>query len=129
MNQEKPETNNVEAYPPYSGLYELKDAAKMITSSDYKIRFVAEYVQLKIRYEKLKYLVTQWEAFNLREHNTVPELSSTYTQRLAEWLGFLPSCPFDLLSDQQHQMGVLLHTLEVRAVIEDIDLRLVTIKL
>ena len=32
---------------------ELKDTAKGMSSLDYKERFVAEYQQLKIRYEKL----------------------------------------------------------------------------
>ena len=33
---------------------ELKETTKLMTSTDYKERFVAEYWQTKIRYEKLK---------------------------------------------------------------------------
>ena len=33
---------------------ELKDTVGMMSSSDYRDRFKAEYYQLKIRYEKLK---------------------------------------------------------------------------
>lgn len=32
---------------------ELKDTVEMMTSSDYKERFKAEYYQLKLRYNKL----------------------------------------------------------------------------
>ena len=33
---------------------ELKDTIKMMTSEDYKERMKAEYLQTKIRYEKLR---------------------------------------------------------------------------
>ena len=115
--------------PNYKYELTLAETASLMLSADYKNRFIAEYAQTKIRYEKLKYLLTRWEAFNEKERNTIPELQLTYTERLTKWLGFLPSCPFDLLREQQHQMGLLLHTLELRATMEDIDLRLVTIKL
>lgn len=32
---------------------ELKDTISLMTSADYKERFIAEYLQLKIRYNKL----------------------------------------------------------------------------
>lgn len=128
MSQEKPEASKMEEAPTYAGIYELKDTAKMMTSSDYKVRFVAEYIQLKIRYEKLKYLLTKWNAFGRRFEANIERPSEELT-KFIEWLGFKPSCSFELLREQQTQMGELLHTLEVRAVIEGIDLRLVTIKL
>ena len=107
----------------------LAETTTLMLSTNYKERFIAEYAQTKIRYEKLKNLLTRWEAFNEKEKNAIPELQLTYTERLAKWLGFLPSCPFDLLLEQQHQMGLLLHTLELRAAIEEIDLKLVIIEL
>ena len=130
MSQEKQEVSKMEEQPTYAGIYELKDTAKMMTSPDYKIRFVAEYIQLKIRYEKLKYLLTRWEAGGRRFDMDRPCHSpEEYEKDLTDWLGFLPSCSFGLLKEQQRQMGELLHTLEVRSIIEGIDLRLVTIKL
>lgn len=129
MSQEKPEASKMEEAPTYAGIYELKDTAKMMSSSDYKIRFVAEYIQLKIRYEKLKHLLTKWEAFGRRFESDIKKPADECVTEFVEWLGFLPSCSFELLKEQQRQMGELLHTLEVRSIIEGIDLRLVTIKL
>ena len=36
---------------------ELKDTVEMMGSEDYKERFKAEYCQVKIRYEKLMYML------------------------------------------------------------------------
>ena len=41
---------------------ELKDTVAQMESSDYKERFIAEYMQTKIRYEKLKAFNTKIEA-------------------------------------------------------------------
>lgn len=40
---------------------ELKDTVDGMLSTDYKERFVAEYQQTKIRYEKLKSFATAWK--------------------------------------------------------------------
>ena len=40
---------------------ELKDTVEMMLSNDYKERFKAEYWQLKIRHDKLKKMVDNWE--------------------------------------------------------------------
>lgn len=40
---------------------ELKDTVEMMLSSDYKERFKAEYYQLKIRHDKLKKMVDNWD--------------------------------------------------------------------
>ena len=40
---------------------ELKDTVEMMLSRDYKERFKAEYWQLKIRYDKLRKMVDNWE--------------------------------------------------------------------
>ena len=114
--------------PIYDKTFTLKDTAKLMVSKNYKERFVAEYVQLKIRYEKLKYLLTKWEAFEYIPH---PEVRSEkdWKEAIERWLGFTPSCSKDLLREQQDLMGRLLHVLELRAVIEEIDLKSVTIKL
>ena len=41
---------------------ELRNTAKGMESSDYKVRFAAEYWQTKIRYEKLKAFNNKLEA-------------------------------------------------------------------
>lgn len=89
---------------------EFKDTIEMMMSEDYKERFKAEYYQTKIRYEKLKKFNTKIKA--------------------AEMTGFMDNavempkhdCPVDLLREQQAVMGNYLHILEIRAVIEGIDL-------
>ena len=93
---------------------EYKDTVNGMLSSDYKERFKAEYQQTKIRYEKLKAINNKIEAshylpFNKRGYKP-------------EFIDFEPSCDPDLLEQQQNIMGRYLHILEVRAVIEGIDL-------
>lgn len=75
--------------------------AKMI-SDDYKDRFVAEYYQTKIRYNKLRHLITQ-----------VASGTSEIT----------PTCPLHILEAQLEDMDQYLADLEVRAEIENIDLQ------
>lgn len=80
---------------------ELRDTVKMMNSADYKERFIAEYMQVKIRYEKLHKMVVKYEA---------------------KTLDFTPSCSIDLLKEQKKHMGNYLYCLEVRAEIEGISL-------
>ena len=89
---------------------ELLDTVELMGSSDYRDRFVAEYIQTKIRYERLKAFNTKIEAAvrTAGQDNGVDEP--------------LHNCPAGLLREQQAAMGEYLHLLEVRAVIEDIDL-------
>ena len=84
----------------------LSDTVSLMNSDDYKERFLAEYAQTKIRYEKLKILCDQIEASYITGGKT-PEPAH--------------NCPLDLLRQQQRVMGDYLHTLELRAVIEDVD--------
>ena len=90
----------------------LHDTIDNMTSSDYKARFKAEYYQTKIRYEKLKAFNTKIEAadrvhcFGEKQKIEAPK----------------HDCPAELLVEQQNIMGRYLHILEVRAVIEGIDL-------
>lgn len=88
---------------------QLKDTRDMMVSTDYKERFKAEYLQTKIRYEKLKNFNTKIEAAR----------RTGGTQKPFE----MPKhdCPDGLLLEQQRAMESYLHTLEVRAVIEGID--------
>ena len=92
---------------------ELADTAAGMTSPDYKERFKAEYIQTKIRYERLKAFNTKIEAA-FRTECERPEVKKAP----------MPphDCPHDLLREQQEVMGQYLHILEVRAVIEGVDL-------
>lgn len=80
-------------------------SAELMQSDDYKTRFIAEYAQTRMRYEKLKAYCNRIEA-------------AAYSEKVQE-----PphDCPLNLLRDQQHAMGAYLHALEIRAVIEGID--------
>lgn len=89
---------------------ELKDTIANMTSADYKERFIAEYQQTKIRYEKLKHFNTRIKAAEM----------TAFLDTSVEMPKF--DCPRDLLLEQQHVMGQYLHILEVRAVIEGIEL-------
>lgn len=80
--------------------YTLEDTIPYMTSEDYKERFMAEYWQNQIRYEKLHALIVKVEAGTL---------------------GFEPPCPLDVLVAQKANMGRYLHMLEIRAEIEGID--------
>lgn len=85
---------------------ELKDTITLMQSDDYKERFKGEYFQLKIRYNKLKDFCNRIEAAQFSKSVEEPK----------------HDCPLELLREQQHEMGLYLHTLEIRAVIEKIDL-------
>ncbi len=89
----------------------LKDTVEMMGSIDYKERFKAEYYQLKIRYEKLKAFCNKIEA----ARSTVYDSSSPLEEPKHD-------CPYEMLREQQRIMGEYLHILEVRAVIEGVEL-------
>ena len=86
----------------YRRLDTLNDTVPLMNSPDYKERFIAEYYQIKIRYDKLHAMLVKLEA---------------------KKLDFTPKCSFTLLSEQASRMGAYLRCLEVRAEIEGIDLR------
>ena len=87
--------------------------AQLMANSDYRDRFVAEYIKLKQRYEKLKAFNNKIEAARGTEH--FHDCSKVCMPK--------HDCPDYLLKEQQRVMGEYLHILEVRAVIEDIDLQ------
>ena len=80
---------------------ELKDTVGLMNSDNYKKRFQAEYLQTKIRYDKLCNMLIKLEA---------------------ETLDFEPACTQALLEDQKYYMENYLRVLKVRAEIEDIEL-------
>lgn len=89
---------------------ELQDTAVLMSSSNYKDRFIAEYWQTKIRYEKLKSFNDKIEAYALTVGNG----------NLLECPKH--DCPEYVLREQQYFMGKYLHYLELRAIIEKVDL-------
>lgn len=93
--KEKKEKNNME----------LKETVELMNSEDYKERFVAEYRQVKIRYEKLKNFCNKIEVETM--------LGKEVTKH---------DCPLELLREQQKYMGLYLSVLEKRALIENVEL-------
>lgn len=80
---------------------ELNYTVEMMTSTDYKERFKAEYYQLCIRYEKLYKMVQRWDNGEL---------------------DFTPTCPRSLYNLQMDAMEQYLAVLQARAKIEGIEL-------
>lgn len=80
---------------------ELKDTVDLMNSEDYKERFKAEYLQTKIRYDKLCKMLVKQEAGTL---------------------DFEPTCPRVTLLKQKRCMSEYLNSLEIRAEVEGIDL-------
>ena len=93
--KEKKEKNNME----------LKETVELMNSVDYKDRFIAEYHQVKIRYEKLKNFCNKIEVETM--------LGKEVTKH---------DCPLELLREQQKYMGLYLSVLEKRALIENVVL-------
>lgn len=93
--KEKKEKNNME----------LKETVELMNSVDYKDRFIAEYHQVKIRYEKLKNFCNKIEVETM--------LGKEVTKH---------DCPLELLREQQKYMGLYLSILEKRSLIENVEL-------
>lgn len=87
------------------------DTVAGMISPDYKERFKAEYHQTKIRYEKLK-----------RFNNTIEAAERAMFIKGKVIEPPKHDCPSDILREQQRVMEQYLHVLEVRAVIEGIEL-------
>ena len=88
----------------------LADTVEGMLHPDYKERFKAEYQQTKIRYEKLKAFCNRIEAAMMTSHEGKKVDMPAH------------DCPYELLRTQQGHMGLYLHDLEIRAVIEGIEL-------
>ena len=79
----------------------LKDTIEMMNSEDYKERFKAEYYQVVIRYQKLVVMLEKWDKGELK---------------------FKPICPRSTYNVQIKAMTDYIAVLEVRAVMEGIEL-------
>lgn len=80
---------------------ELKNTVELMTSSDYKDRFKAEYYQVKIRKNKLKKMLNKYYDGTLE---------------------FEPTCPIKVLQAQLSSMIEYCDILETRARLEGIEL-------
>ena len=80
---------------------ELIDTVDLMTSDDYKDRFMAEYYQVKIRYQKLKSILDKYEEGTL---------------------DFEPNCSISLLMIQREIMEDYLNVLQDRAIVENIEI-------
>lgn len=89
---------------------DLKKTVSPMFSADFRERFKAEYLQTKDRFEKLRKLNLSIEAARLTDgcekHVDMP----------------VHVCPEDILLKQQCIMAEYLRVLEIRALIEGIDL-------
>lgn len=82
----------------------LDETIAGMQSSDYKERFIAEYYQTKIRMEKLRKFIRKIES---------EDFGCEHVQH---------DCPLRLLQVQYNAMDDYLKILEIRALIEKIDL-------
>lgn len=97
-------------------IWELNETIEYMTDPDYKLRFVAEYWQTKIRYEKLKNFCDKIEAAEVAGEIGVLGDDGPAVKEPQH------DVPKWLLREQQKHMGEYLHDLEIRAIIERIDL-------
>lgn len=79
----------------------LADTIGLMNSDDYKARFIAEWMQLKIRYNNLRKMLIKLEAGTLE---------------------FKPKCSNIVLMNQKNFMEQYMKQLEIRAEIEGITL-------
>lgn len=79
----------------------LAKTAMLMSSSDYKDRFRAEYIQLENRYYGLKKMIENWDAGTL---------------------SFTPTCPREIYDEQLAAMKAYMKVLSERAHIENISI-------
>jgi len=79
----------------------LSETVEMMNSKDYKERFRAEYLQLKIRMNGLSAMLKKYKEGTLT---------------------FKPFCSYDLLNAQFKAMDLYASFLEERAIVENIEL-------
>ena len=80
--------------------YSMEETVEMMTSSDYKQRFTAEYIQLRIRFNRLLNMIEMWDRGELN---------------------FTPTCPRSTYDLQLRSMSEYLAVLEARAKMEGIE--------
>lgn len=91
----------------------LAETSKFMSSDDYKERFIAEYMQLKIRTEKLEnYLAKCWAKVHCDSFELSQKLEKEYPH----------DCTLDLLKQQLDKMREYLFVLKQRSVIENLNI-------
>lgn len=100
MEEEKTTENKIK-HLENLGDIELRDTIDLMSSDDYKERFIAEYLQTKIRYNNLHRMIVKYDAGTLN---------------------FELKTPILILKNQKSFMGQYLNQLEIRAEIEGITL-------
>ena len=80
---------------------ELRETVDLMLSSDYEERFLAEFYQLRIRYEKLMAMLDKWDNGELE---------------------FEPTCPREMYDRQRDAMESYLDILTDRAALEGIEI-------
>ena len=107
--------NNTEKEWKPDGLNETVD---MMCSQDYKERFVAEYWQTKIRYEKLKKFNARIEAAYRTNGapKTLESLHDDLNNKIKRVQEPVHNCPTNLLEQQQH-----ISESDIRAHLETLD--------
>lgn len=70
--------------------------------NNYKQRFINEYVELKDRYNKLHKMLIKYDAGRLE---------------------FTPTCPINILREQESTMLKYINILETRAIIEGVEFK------
>lgn len=84
----------------YTILNELSATAELMRSDDYNDRFAAEYMQVRIRMDRLQKMVDKWDKGEL---------------------GFVPTCPRSTYDLQLRAMNDYATILEARAKMEGIQ--------
>lgn len=79
----------------------LQVTSEMMNSKNYKDRFIAEYFQVKIRLDRLKLMLREWDEGNL---------------------DFTPTCPYSIYKEQVEVMEEYMDILSERASVEGIEL-------
>ena len=100
MEEEKTTENKIKHLENLEDI-ELRNTIDLMSSDDYKERFVAEYLQTKIRYNNLHRMIVKYDAGTLN---------------------FELKTPILILKNQKSFMGQYLNQLEIRAEIEGITL-------
>lgn len=101
----------IETKPTQDIQNEYFKTVNLMLSDNYKQRLLAEYLQLKIRIEKLENYLAR---INAQWHSCMPNSEKRLT--------VFSSCDDDLLKQQLDEMKKYLFVLKQRLIIEDIEL-------
>lgn len=98
----KPKKVFEETHKPFEKFSKLTDTVPYMCSESYRDRFLAEYFQLKIRYDALRYMVEKWDKGELNFTPTCER--SLYGIQLTFMYDYLT-----ILEGRAKEEGILLH--------------------